>query len=158
MRRSQPVSDPSSTNGASPYSSERLPEETWPDARAMPRSFFGAPLCQNLDELDAQVALIGVPFDQGVGVPGARFGPDGLRDARTYAYTGVLGGYGTDTDGEAVGYYDIDTDQEYLQGVTMADCGNISIVPSDVERNFWKITRVVRKILDRGAMPVAIGG
>lgn len=133
--------------------SERTAEETWPDNRALPRSFFGAPLCANLDELTAQVAFLGVPFDQGTsGRPGARYGPDGVRDARTYGY------YSWYDNTEAPGYYDIDGGVEHLKGVTMADCGNVSVVPSDVERNFWKVTRVVRKILDSGALLVVVGG
>ena len=140
-------------NGPSPDPSERTADETWPDSRAQPRSFYGAPLCADLDELAAQVAFLGVPFDQGTsGRPGARYGPDGIRDARTYGY------YSWMDNTEAPGYYDIDTSLEHLKGVTMADCGNISIVASDVERNFWKTTRVVRKILERGAFLVAVGG
>ena len=140
-------------DGRSPDPSERTAEETWPDNRALPRSFFGAPLCADLDDLAAQVAFLGVPFDQGTsGRPGARYGPDGVRDARTYGY------FSWKDDTEAPGYYDIDAGVERLKGVTMADCGNVSVVPSDVERNFWKTTRVVRRILDRGPLLVVVGG
>jgi agmatinase len=55
----------------------------------VPRSFFKSPLCNNLDELDAQIAFLGVPYDQGVtyGRPGARYGPNGIRDVeRLYEY------------------------------------------------------------------------
>jgi agmatinase len=140
-------------NGQRPDVSERTADETWPDTRALPRSFYGAPLCPDLNDLKAQVAFLGVPFDQGTsGRPGARYGPDGLRDARTYNY------YSWQDDSEAPGIYDIDTGVEHLKGVTMADIGNISVVPSDVERNFWKITRVVRKALDANPLLVVVGG
>ena len=53
----------------------------WPDIRARPRSFFGAPLCTDLSELSADIAFVGMPFDQGTfGRPGARYGPDGIRE------------------------------------------------------------------------------
>ena len=67
--------------------------ENWPILRAQPRSFFKAPLCANLDELEADVAFIGMPFDQGtLGRPGARYGPDAIRDApRAYSYTDPFG-------------------------------------------------------------------
>ena len=130
-------------------------ERAWPIARALPRSFFKAPLCTDLEELEADVAFLGVPFDQGtLGRPGARFGPDAIRDApRTYSY---MDPYGAQT--EAEGFFDIDTGDELLRGVTMADCGNITVLPSDVLRNFDKLTRAVEKIVERGAFPVVIGG
>ena len=83
--------------------------EVWPIIRAQPRSFFKAPLCTDLDELDADVAIIGVPFDQGTfGRPGARFGPDAIRDApRGYNYSDP---YGAQT--QAEGLYDIDVEDE----------------------------------------------
>ena len=126
-----------------------------PFIRAHPRSFFKAPLCSNLDELSADVALIGVPFDQGtLGRPGARYGPQSVRDApRTYSYSDPFG-----EQKEAEGFFDIDAGDELLRGVTMADCGDITILPSEVAGNFDKITRAVEKIVERGSFPVVIGG
>ena len=51
------------------------------------------PLCANLDELDADIAFVGMPFDQGtLGRPGARYGPDAIRDApRAYSYADPFG-------------------------------------------------------------------
>ena len=122
---------------------------------ARPRSFFKAPLCTNIDELDADVAFIGMPFDQGTfGRPGARFGPDAIRDApRAYSYADP---YGNNVDAE--GYFDIDAGGQVLRGVTMADCGDINVMPSDVLRNFDKLTQVVEKAVDRVSLPVIVGG
>ena len=130
-------------------------DQDWPMIRAQPRSFFKAPLCTDLDLLEAKVAFIGVPFDQGtLGRPGARYGPDAIRDApRTYAYTDPFG-RGKD----AEGFFDIDAGHELLRGVTMADCGNIAVLPSEVLRNFDMLTQVVEKVVHRGAFPVIVGG
>ena len=130
-------------------------QPAWPDTRALPRSFFNAPLCTDLQELSADVAFLGVPFDQGTyNRPGARFGPDGVRDvARIYPYTDPW------EKKEAQGYFDLDAGgMELLKGVTFADCGDVTILPSDVERNFDKLTRAVKAIVERGAFPVIVGG
>ena len=131
------------------------PQEPWPTLRALPRSFFNAPLCGDVEQLEADVAFIGIPFDQGtLGRPGARFGPDALRDApRAYSYSDPYG-----TQGNADGFFDIDAVDELLRGVTMADCGNVPIVPSEVVGNFDRITRAVEQVVERGALPVAVGG
>ena len=130
-------------------------EDRWPIISAQPRSFFKAPLCTDLDELNADVALIGVPFDQGtLGRPGARFGPDAIRDApRTYNYSDPYG-----QQSPAEGFFDVDSQDELLRGVTMADCGNITIVPSEVVENFQKLTTAVEKVVERGSFPVGVGG
>jgi agmatinase len=130
-------------------------DQLWPDIKAQPRSFFKAPLCANLDELEAAVAFVGVPFDQGTfGRPGARFGPDAVRDApRAYAYFDPYG-----QQKEAEGFFDIDAGSELLRGVTMADCGNITTLPSDVLGNFDKLTRVVEKVTEKGSFLVVVGG
>jgi len=45
-----------------------------------------------------------------------------------------------------------------LRGVTMADCGNITIVPSEVVKNFDKITEAVEKVVAKSSFPVVVGG
>ncbi|MFQ5874093.1 MAG: arginase family protein [Dehalococcoidia bacterium] len=128
--------------------------ETFTDAT--PRSFFGAPLCENLDELSARVALLGVPYDFGTIIPylrtGSSQGPDAVRDARTYSYfdlkTGEAGG----------GWFDVEDEAEYLKGVTMADCGNVSIMAGAVQGNLDRITKSVERIAARDALVAAVGG
>ena len=129
--------------------------EDWPILRAQPRSFFKAPLCANLEELDADVAFIGMPFDQGtLGRPGARYGPDAIRDApRAYSYTDPFG-----RQQQAEGFFNIEAGDELLRGVTMADCGNITTIPANVHRNFDKLTEAVGKVVERGSFPVVVGG
>ena len=145
-----PPDSPTSDEGAS------QPEERWPDLRSRRRTFFDCPPCEDLDDLDADVAFVGMPFDQGTfGRPGARFGPDGVRDARGYSY---LGYGGLAFDREAAGYFDSDLGTELLAGVTMADCGNVTVVPADVLENFRKLTAAVETIVQRGAFPVIVGG
>ena len=126
----------------------------WPATRAVPMSFFRTPLVNNIDELDADVAFLGVPYDQGTYArPGARFGPNGIRYVnRIYDYMDAF------EDKEAQGYFDIDRKEMMLRNVTMADCGDVTIIPADVENNFAKISHAVRKIVGRGSFPVIVGG
>ncbi len=130
--------------------------QVWPDRWAYPRSFFGAPICEDIEKLDAQVAFLGVPFDQGTtNRPGARFGPNSIRDTMVYRYVNTWREGGGD---EAPGYFDLDTEATYLEGVSMADCGDVNVAPSNVTLGFDRLTRSVRTILDRGALPVIVGG
>ena len=40
----------------------------------------------------------------------------------------------------------------------MADCGNITTIPSNVHRNFDKLTEAVEKVVAQGSFPVVVGG
>jgi agmatinase len=116
-----------------------------------PRTFFGAPSVTDLDRLDAQVAFLGVPYDGGTPQPGNRTGQAaGPAAARMRSWEQFE--HGSD------GWYDIESDRDYLVGVTMADVGDVAIQGAVDERNFERISEVVRRIVERGALPVAVGG
>ncbi len=126
-----------------------------------PRTFFGVPSLHDLDMLDVQVAFLGVPYDGGTpepGIPtGQRAGPAAARGAtEAQFYYPRPAGAGDDQGAE--GWYDVEADREYLVGVTMADVGDVTIQGSDTEANYGRITGVARRIVERGALMVAIGG
>ena len=131
-------------------------ELVWPGAR----TFFGAPLNHELDTLDAQVAFLGVPYDLGSQSwirSGQKAGPSAarLQSWNTLYYRWPPN---AEASGGAFGWYDVETDRLYLDGVTMADVGDVAIVGADIEYNLGLITTAARRVIQSGALVVAVGG
>jgi agmatinase len=115
-------------------------------------TFYSAEPLEDIDKLAHQVAVIGVPFDIGTTFrPGTRFGPQALR-------TVTGGGPPPSADKKWPGYYDYEEGERYLEDVSLADVGDVNIMPADFMPNFDRITTAIKKILARGAMPVVLGG
>lgn len=129
----------------------------WP----APRTFFGAPSTRDLDALDVQVALLGVPYDAGTIQPMIRTGQSAgpawarLGSVNQLEYRWPPGAI---EPGGAAGWYDVEADRDYLVGVTMADVGDVAIAGAEVERNLDRTTEVTRRLAERGALVVAVGG
>jgi len=112
-------------------------------------STFGkSPLCLDWDAIDADVAIMGAPFDFGTQWrAGARFGPRGVREASTLFSFGHAGAY------------DHEDDETYLgPGTRIVDIGDADIIHTDTEGSHRNIEAGVRKILAAKALPVIIGG
>ncbi len=111
-------------------------------------SFAKYPVCTDLDTLDADIAVLGVPYDLGVGfLSGTRLGPRRIREASTQYARGDAG------------FYDPETEEQLLAApVKIVDCGDADILHGDVEYSFSSIEWAVRKILKAGAIPAVIGG
>ncbi|HSI39264.1 MAG TPA: agmatinase family protein [Xanthobacteraceae bacterium] len=90
-------------------------------------------------ELDA--ALIGVPYDGASVVrTGSRHGPNAVRQAMMYFTT-----YSS-------------RDRRSMVGLRAADLGDVAVVMTDMERTFRAISAAVRGLVERGIVPVVIGG
>lgn len=111
-------------------------------------TFGKRPYVQNWDEIDADVAVIGAPFDFGTQYrSGARFGPRAVREASTLFSFGHAGAY------------DHEDDETYLPSdVRIVDLGDADIVHTDTESSHANIEKAVRAALKAGALPVTIGG
>jgi agmatinase len=108
-------------------------------------TFAKVPYWPELETLDADVAIIGAPYDMGTQVrSGARFGPRGIRNASTIY--------------ETVGYYDAEFDELYLDGVRIVDCGDIDMIHGRPDVCLANVEEAIAKILKRGALPVTLGG
>jgi agmatinase len=115
-------------------------------------TFLRAPLCAELDRLDADIAVMGVPFDEGSPyLAGSRMGPRALRE-HSLRFVG----------GGSKGFYNPETAKQYLEyemaNGRIVDTGDADILPTNVEKTFENITQMTRAILDRGAMPLVLGG
>ncbi|MEM7720243.1 MAG: agmatinase [Pseudomonadota bacterium] len=111
-------------------------------------TFGKRPLVTDWRAIDAEVAVLGAPFDCGTQWrSGARFGPRGVREASTLFSFGHAGAY------------DHEDDTTYLPGdVRIVDIGDADIVHTDTEASHANIETGVRAILEAGALPVVIGG
>lgn len=115
-------------------------------------SFCKFPICTDLKSISQDVAVFGVPWDEGTGFrPGSRMGPRAIREYSTRFAFGERGA-------TALGYWSIETGKRYLAETSFADCGDLDILYTKVEETFDKLTENVNTILDRKALPVIIGG
>jgi agmatinase len=110
-------------------------------------TFAKVPYHPDLETLDADVAIVGAPYDLGTQArSGARFGPRGIRNASTV--------YGMRT----VAYYDAECDETYLEGVSIVDVGDADMIHASPERCLANVEATTARILAAGAMPVTLGG
>jgi agmatinase len=112
-------------------------------------STFGKrPYVADWTAIDADVAVLGAPFDAGTQFrSGARFGPRGVREASTLFSFGHAGAY------------DHEDDAIYLPAsVRIVDMGDADIVHTNTELSHTNIETGVRAALKAGALPVTIGG
>lgn len=114
-------------------------------------SFMRCPICEDFSQIDAEVAVLGVPYDAGIGFrPGTRLGPRDIRcySTRYAAWGGAL----------PEGYWDVNDGRRKLAGVRIVDCGDVDITYYDYEINYRKMRGSVEAILARNALPVMLGG
>ncbi|MES0862727.1 agmatinase [Ruegeria sp. SCPT10] len=112
-------------------------------------TFGKYPYVEDWGAIDADVAVLGAPFDFGCQWrSGARMGPRAIREASTLFSFGHAGAY------------DHEDDVTYLDPakVTIVDIGDADIVHTDTMKSHANIEFGVRKILEAGALPVVLGG
>ena len=112
------------------------------------RTFLGAPYVPDLDKIQADFAVIGVPFDEGTwGQPGERYGPREMRES-SQEYNHDL----------TEGFYYIDGDRTTLKGKRWVDVGDVLVMPTTPAKTNDLVTESVKKILAKKAFPIVIGG
>ncbi len=112
---------------------------------ASQHSFLGVP-ARRLDDIhDAGVVIVGAPFDWGTTYrPGARFGPQVIREADY----GAMDGYRPH----------LPTGIDPLRALGVVDVGDVYVVPGQVELSLQRITDTVEVIARAGKVPIILGG
>ena len=98
--------------------------------------------------LDADIAVLGVPYDQGAAwYGGQRLAPRAIRNISTAYARGETG------------FYDPEEDACLLASpIKVVDCGDADMLHGDREYCFSSIEESVRRIIKRGAAPAVMGG
>ena len=112
-------------------------------------TFGKYPYVENWDAINADVAVMGAPFDFGSQFrTGSRMGPRGIREASTLFSFGHAGAY------------DFEDDVTYLPSDTtrIVDIGDADIIHTDTVKSHANIKIGVQKILSAKAIPVVMGG
>ena len=113
-------------------------------------SFLRSKICTDLEQLDGDIAVFGIPHDEGSPfLTGSRMGPRSIRE-----HSLRFGAEGS--------IYDPETRTQYLseelgQGL-IVDVGDVDVWPTEVRTTFKNATDMTRQILAKGAFPVMLGG
>ena len=112
-------------------------------------TFGKYPYISDWDDINADVAIMGAPFDFGSQFrTGSRMGPRGIREASTLFSFGHAGAY------------DFEDDVTYLpsDSTRIVDIGDADIIHTDTTKSHSNIKFGVKKILAANAIPVVMGG
>lgn len=114
-------------------------------------SFAGLPRCEDLDALDAHIALVGVPWGVPASMESSR-APSSEAPAAIREESLRFGRY--------LSHEDIDLGGPLLAGkdIRIVDCGDVAMTPADLAANSAATTAVIRAIRERGAVPMILGG
>lgn len=106
-------------------------------------TFLGVSFQEDMRDLDGpDVAFVGAPLDAGTTYrSGTRWGPKGMRDV-----TGLSQGYN----------HELGVD--LYESLRMVDCGDITVIPGNLEKSFDQIDRAMAYIHERAVFPVVLGG
>jgi agmatinase len=106
-------------------------------------TFMNCDYLEDMRKLDGQdVVIIGAPYDGGTTYrPGTRFGPQAMRKISPQA-----SGYNP---GLAVDLH---------ESLTMVDAGDITVIPSNIEKSFDQIAKAVSYVAERAVFPIVLGG
>ena len=134
--------------GIAAFATAQAPESGLQTFTGIP-TFVGAPYQSDRDKIVADIAIIGVPLDEGTwGWPGERYGPRAMREAsQDYKQFDLRDGF-----------YLLDEDRYILKGKRWVDTGDVGVPPTVPRQTFANLTAAIKQVQARGAFPVVLGG
>ncbi|MGD9176200.1 MAG: arginase family protein, partial [Desulfobacterales bacterium] len=114
-------------------------------------TFLGFPLCTELDVIEADIAILGIPY-------GYSYSTDELPNDQANAPSAVRIESVRLSDG--LDHWDFDLGGPLLGGgnVRVVDCGDVPGDRGDIKSHYHMAEKAVKTILERKAHPVVIGG
>ena len=114
-------------------------------------SFLGAPVCTDLARLEADVAILGIPYGDPYSYdefPNDQAKAPGAIRAQSARISG-----GPDQ-------WDFDLDGPLLDGrkLRIVDCGDVPLDPNDRGLHYRRAEAAARHILEAGTLPITLGG
>ena len=114
-------------------------------------TFLGFPLCTEIDSIEADVAILGIPY-------GDPYSMDEVTNDQTNAPSAIR----LESARLSIGLdqWDFDLGGPLFSGqdIRVVDCGDVPGDPADIKGHYRIAETVVKTILDRRALPVVIGG
>ena len=113
-------------------------------------TFLGAELVSDLTAVEADFAVIGVPFGVPYGMRQVHYGPaDAPRAIRERSFRF----------GRMLDHYDFDFGCTFSDlGLRIVDCGDVVANVRDVEGNARNAVAAIRQLSEHGAVPIVLGG
>ncbi len=126
------------------------PRLTVPPRRSF-QTFLDFPLCEDLDTLDADVAIFGIPYGDPYNLEEATNDQSHAPAAIRRESESILSG---------LDHYDFDIGGTLFDGrdIKVADAGDIPGDVRDLGAHYPRAEAAVRKILSAGALPIVFGG
>lgn len=100
------------------------------------------------------VTVVGVPYDAGDAIAGARDAPDAIRQRSSHLP------YSLDfMSQKPTGWFDVEARERYLEGVTLADWGNVWPIRGDSPEAFFERIEAASSVIwNAGSFPLFLGG
>ena len=114
-------------------------------------TFLGFPLCTELDAIEADIAILGIPY-------GYSYSSDGFTNDQANAPSAVRIESVRLSDG--LDHWDFDLGGPLFgrSNVRVVDCGDVPGDRADIKSHYHMAEQAVKTILERKVLPVVIGG